>query len=603
MSVKQRNVVIERGVRIVGSDGSSGKHPADVLRQMNDKRENEKHELQVLNQRFSSYVERVRALEAMNSKLLSDIDELKKKWGLDSGKIKEQMEPELHRQRELIDEITRLKAVSEIKAKRAESDALQFKHLMDLAMDSFNSDKNKILNLERLLDNTRQDTEYLRSQLHDLTEQLGKYLEEQRRLSEQLRQLKDDLDRETIERVARQNEVQTLEEQIAFLKAIHEQEVSELSRLQTIVGFDPAQFYRSELERAIRDIRGDFEQLNTEQKRELEEWYRVKTEEVERDVAKEREYQRVVTSGLSVEESANLKESHLQSQREFIDLQQRHAKLMSHLRELEERLEQTKSNNQVALAERDRDIALLREKISELMSTYDELMNRKTSLEFEINTYRRLLECEETRIKSGGGVSSVIPGATSYSYSSSSSSSTVHSSASGSGLNYGRGTSPGPASVLTNLVRVSDPSNDPQGGANRSSVTQRGGSTELSSETITKRMQVQRTSKGPVGIKEISPDGKFVLVENTGKRGDQDISKWQIKRKVDNEQEIVYTFPQNTIIGSGKTIKIWSKGQGKSNPPAEYVHDVEWRTGDSMVTRLISESGEERALYSQRSSA
>jgi chromosome segregation ATPase len=495
MSVKQRNVVIERGVRIVGSDGSSGKHPADVLRQMNDKRENEKHELQVLNQRFSSYVERVRALEAMNSKLLSDIDELKKKWGLDSGKIKEQMEPELHRQRELIDEITRLKAVSEIKAKRAESDALQFKHLMDLAMDSFNSDKNKILNLERLLDNTRQDTEYLRSQLHDLTEQLGKYLEEQRRLSEQLRQLKDDLDRETIERVARQNEVQTLEEQIAFLKAIHEQEVSELSRLQTIVGFDPAQFYRSELERAIRDIRGDFEQLNTEQKRELEEWYRIKTEEVERDVAKEREYQRVVTSGLSVEESANLKESHLQSQREFIDLQQRHAKLMSHLRELEERLEQTKSNNQVALAERDRDIALLREKISELMSTYDELMNRKTSLEFEINTYRRLLECEETRIKSGGGVSSVIPGAT-YSYSSSSSSSTVHSSASGSGLNYGRGTSPGPASVLTNLVRAADPSNDPQGGANRSSVTQRGGSTELSSETITKRMQVQRTSKG-----------------------------------------------------------------------------------------------------------
>ncbi len=108
--------------------------------------------------------------------------------------------------------------------------------------------------------------------------------------------------------------------------------------------------------------------------------------------------------------------------------------------------------------------------------------------------------------------------------------------------------------------------------------------------------------KGPVGIKEISPDGKFVLIENTGKRGDLDIGKWCIKRKVDNEPDIVFIFAPNTIIGSGRTIKIWSKGMGRSSPPAEYVHDLEWQSGDSMVTRLISDSGEERALYSQRAS-
>ena len=89
-------------------------------------------------------------------------------------------------------------------------------------------------------------------------------------------------------------------------------------------------------------------------------------------------------------------------------------------------------------------------------------------------------------------------------------------------------------------------------------------------------------------------------MENTGKRGDQDISRWQIKRKVDNEQEILYVFPQNTIIGSGKTIKIWSKGQGRFNPPGEFVHELEWRSGESMVTRLVSDSGEEKALYTQR---
>jgi len=603
MSVKQRNVTIERGVKISSGGSEKGdfaQQAVHAIRGMNDKREHEKQELQVLNQRFSSYVERVRALEAMNRKLLAGIEDLKSKWGFDSSKIKDEMEPELLRVRESIDEVTRLKAIAEIKAKRAESDALQFRHLMDLAMESFNIDKNKIQNMERLLENTRQDADYLKSQLHDINEQIAKYVDEQRRLFDQLRQLKDDLDKETIDRVARQNEVQTLEEQISFLKAIHEQEVSELSRLQTIVGFDPAQFYRTELERAIRDIRGDFEQLNHEQKRELEEWYRIKTEEVEKEVAKEREFQRISSTGLSAEESANMKLAHTESQREYIELQRRHGELGARLRELEELLEQSKSENQITLAERDREISILREKISELMNTYDELMSRKTSLEFEINTYRRLLECEETRIKTNATNSSGYTTYTSVRTSQASSAASAVASSSSSSAS-------GIASASGNLVATAAASVVPtavageQSGGSRAQFSQRGSSTELSSETITKRMQVQRTSKGPVGIKEISPDGKFVLIENTGKRGDQDISKWQIKRKVDNEPEIIYVFPPNTIIGSGKTIKIWSRGQGRLSPPAEYIHEVEWRSGESMVTRLLSESGEERALYSQRS--
>ena len=203
MSVKQKNITIERGVRISGGSSSSGdfsKQAVQAIQNMNDKREHEKEELQLLNQRFSSYVERVRALEAMNRKLLLEIEELKSRWGLDSNKIKDEMEPMLLKVRVTIDEVTKLKAVAEIKARRAESDALQFRHLMDLAMDSFNVDKNKIQNLERILDNTRQDSEYLKSQLNDINIQIAKYIEEQKRLFEHLTSLKDDLDRETIDR-------------------------------------------------------------------------------------------------------------------------------------------------------------------------------------------------------------------------------------------------------------------------------------------------------------------------------------------------------------------------------------------------------------------
>lgn len=174
---------------------------------------------------------------------------------------------------------------------------------------------------------------------------------------------------------------------------------------------------------------------------------------------------------------------------------------MASLREYEERLEQTKASNQITFAERDREIASLREKISDLMSTYDELMNRKTSLEFEINTYRRLLECEETRIKSGGITSSGSGSGASYSSSSYSSSSNSRGGAVSSGSSMIGGGS-GVGGLISQTIVSSgsggsgQAGGDPSLGGSRSSYTQRGSSTELSSETITKRMQVQRTSKG-----------------------------------------------------------------------------------------------------------
>ena len=230
-------------------------------------------------------------------------------------------------------------------------------------------------------------------------------------------------------------------------------------------------------------------------------------------MAKEREFQRVSNTGLSVEESNSLKQSQMDSQRDYLELQRRHGELSARLRELEERLELSKSSNLVTLADRDRDIASLRDKISELMATYDELMNRKTSLEFEINTYRRLLECEETRIKTMSSSSasshhhssshrgSSRPAAVTSSVVESSTTTTTTSQrgvagAGVEGLVASTVVSSSGSSSNASMAPASGGSADPSLGGSRSSFTQRGSSTELSSETITKRMQVQRTSKG-----------------------------------------------------------------------------------------------------------
>jgi basic type II keratin len=100
---------------------------------------------------------------------------------------------------------------------------------------------------------------------------------------------------------------------------------------------------------------------------------------------------------VKVESPNNLKSALNDNHREYNELKQLNADLVMRLSQLEEELDQTRHNNGFAIDQRDREIYDFRSRLQELMADYDELMNSKTTLEFEINTYRRLLESEETR--------------------------------------------------------------------------------------------------------------------------------------------------------------------------------------------------------------
>ena len=78
-------------------------------------REREKKDLQDLNERFASYIEKVRFLEAQNRKLGSELDELRSKWGKETTQIKQMYEAELAEARRLIDDLSKDKAALEIK--------------------------------------------------------------------------------------------------------------------------------------------------------------------------------------------------------------------------------------------------------------------------------------------------------------------------------------------------------------------------------------------------------------------------------------------------------------------------------------------------------
>ena len=72
-----------------------------------ENREKEKRELSQLNDKFASYVERVRFLEVHNKKLQMELEALKNRAGGESGKIREMYEIELREAKHLIDETSK----------------------------------------------------------------------------------------------------------------------------------------------------------------------------------------------------------------------------------------------------------------------------------------------------------------------------------------------------------------------------------------------------------------------------------------------------------------------------------------------------------------
>ena len=83
-------------------------------------RQTEKKDMQDLNERFASYIEKVRFLEAQNRKLADELDKLKSKWGKETTAIKAMYQAELDEARRLLDDAEKDKAKLEIRCSSME---------------------------------------------------------------------------------------------------------------------------------------------------------------------------------------------------------------------------------------------------------------------------------------------------------------------------------------------------------------------------------------------------------------------------------------------------------------------------------------------------
>ncbi|KAM9211103.1 glial fibrillary acidic protein isoform 2-T2 [Dugong dugon] len=312
-------------------------------------RASERAEMMELNDRFASYIEKVRFLEQQNKTLAAELNQLRAK---EPTKLADVYQAELRELRLRLDQLTANSA-----------------------------------RLEAERDNLAQDLDTLRQKFQDET---SLRLEAENNLAG----YRQEADEATLARLDLERKIESLEEEIRFLRKIHEEEVRELqeqlARQQVHVELDMA---KPDLTAALREIRTQYEAVATSNMHEAEEWYRSKFADLTDAAARNTELLR------QAKHEANDYRRQLQALTcDLESLRGTNESLERQMRELEERHAREAASYQEALARLEEEGQSLKDEMARHLQEYQELLNVKLALDIEIATYRKLLEGEENRI-------------------------------------------------------------------------------------------------------------------------------------------------------------------------------------------------------------